>query len=262
MPLDYITHNRKLRGKNLTKFYTLEQINQMVQDETFFDIYIGDYILYKDPSLEKPTKWVVGGINTWKRTLVTPSVTESNFYYTKSNHLIMIADECETQLIGEKALNIQGLYGFSGSEVFSTLSSIKDTLFPSEYALDIDIKVPDRAIDRLVPRSGHQVVGRANPANSVKIKSLFKIWNLSEQDIFGCIICSSNNQDDTLSTNQLPIFELDPSFIYTSESYWLRNIANGNYMVAVNNRGMVETGHKTTDRKYVRPYFLFGKEGN
>lgn len=225
-------HNNIYRGKSLGSAMTAEQYAS-IQNGTFKDLFIGDYWstsggIYRiagfnywygkgDQALNKPHVVIVNepigqATTTSKRQWAGEDVRTSSKGYMYST----IRYECS-----DHALRIQS------SGVFPSGSLISHR----EY------------IQNSVNNIGYHTGGDWSDS---------RVEMLSEIMVFGCHINAAsvgNNIGNrnagryTISTTQLPLFRIAPSFIksYSGHEYWLRDLSLDNYACTVNQYGLAAT---------------------
>ena len=249
------SHNGIYRGKNLTNVYTNAQLSAMVQDGTFKDIYIGDYI-------EKTITTSLGG--TEKVRLVFAgfdTFLHNGATEVTSHHAVMVPENCFGATTQMNATNAT-----TGGYVASAMHT---TVLPVYYAalngvLDNHILTHSRLLTKSISTTGTAsagagLVGYANSLDWYNVN----LCLMSEIMLYGSTVCSSSFYDTGDANMQLPLFRPDPGKKVaklgqggTRYAFWLCAVASSAYFASCNSDG--NAGYSGASGSVgVRPYFLF-----
>ena len=81
---------------------------------------------------------------------------------------------------------------------------------------------------------------------------------MSESELYGSIVWSSNGHNTFAAQRQLPLFKLEPKYINPTRTwFWLRDVATATTFCSCNRQGFA--GYSFASSAYgVRPRFLIG----
>ena len=250
------SHNAIYRGKNLTNVYTNAQLSAMVQDGTFKDIYIGDYI-------EKTITTSLGG--TEKVRLVFAgfdTFLHNGETEVTSHHAVMVPEDCFKTIAQMNATNVT-TGGYLGSAMHTNVLPVYYAALNA--ALDSHILTHSRLLSNSVATSGTSMagaglVGYANNWTWTDVN----LCLMSEIMLYGSTVCSSSFYDTGDACLQLPLFALNPEMKIAylgcdsgSRGYfWLCAVASSEYFAYCHASGSANCGGASNSIG-VRPYFLF-----
>lgn len=251
-----VAHNGIYRGKNLTNVYTNAQLSAMIQDGTFKDIYIGDYI-------EKTITTSLGG--TEKVRLVFAgfdTFLHNGATDVTSHHAVMVPEDCFKTTAQMNATNVT-TGGYLGSVMHTNVLPVYYAALNA--ALDSHILTHSRLLSNSVATSGTSMagaglVGYANNWTWADVN----LCLMSEIMLYGSTVCSSSFYDTGDACLQLPLFALNPEMkrAYlgcdsgSRYNFWLCAVASSPFFAYCSDNG----GANSTGASYshgVRPYFLF-----
>ena len=238
-------HNTVYRGKRLGTEPT-EAEYAAIDAGTFDDMYIGDY-------------WDKGGINyriaAFDYFLHTGDIYPQNAVCT-DHHVVIVPDTClyNAQMHNTSSGKYEGSAanttagGYVGSDMYkSNLEQAKTTIKGAF--------------------SGHVLKHRIYLTNDVKNgRASNGTWYDSEVDlmceqmVYGSGIFSPVSDGSNVPTNrhveksQLPLFQYEPSRIFSRSTWWLRDVITANHFASVNYEGIANYEYATSVLG-VRPYF-------
>jgi len=221
-------HNSIYRGKYLGSSVTAEQY-LAISSGTFEDLYIGDY-------------WTINGVN-WR-------IAAFNYYrntgdsLAPGNHLVIVSDESLYSHAMNDTNTTDG--GYIGSKMYIEGLEQAKTIINNAF-------------------SGHVVTFRAYLCNAVSngeasaggwVDSAVDLMN--EIMVYGSVVNGHSAYglyNIGTEKSQLPLFALNPQFINTRYSYWLRDVASASLFALVFYFGLAF--HSAASFSFaVRPRFL------
>ncbi len=214
------------RGKDITGYYNDGSLYEMINEGTFDDIYVGDYIIANGVT------WLIADIDNYLNSGDTP-LTKHHATIIPANSLMTAPMNATNTTEG----------GYANSKmVKETLASLVTSegiigkTFGNhiiEYRNCLSTKINPSAINQ----SGEQWNGASNG------------W-------------SSAGYDTGIDSRQYAIFRLNPEFINGGMNnryqYWLKNISGENGFANVYGSSGSGYGWHATDLLGVRPRFLIG----
>ncbi len=248
------------RGKDITDLWENGDLYKQIENGTFADIYVGDYI--KTSKAGHEVTWLIADLD--------------NYLYTGHSKILTThhATIIPTGPLGSnKAMNdtnsTQGAY--KGSKMY------------------IDV-LPQILNDYIVPVFENHVITYQNLITSTFNSSMINKWGgvklkdgivtgdgaassmewvdsqidlMSEVNVYGYSIMSSSFYDIGIDSQQYAIFRLNPKTINTSEKnkrygYWLKGVCSSGDFVTVSGDGNPGWLLASLPNAGVRPRFLIG----
>ncbi len=229
---------------------------KQIENCTFDDIYVGDYIESKQTDSENRTIiWLIADIN--------------NYLYSGDTAL----DKCHATIIPAYPLmNAQmnsdndNTGGYKGSEIYTT--TLGTTIDTSKQDILNKYIVPDfgnhiikykNLVSNAMETSRSNQFGQNNGASSGWAWYDSQVDLMSEVNVYGSTVWSSSGYDIGIDNRQYAIFKLKPEFInsYGNKrfNYWLKAVANSTGFAHVGSNGNALTAI-ASDSRGVRPRFL------
>ena len=234
------------RGKDITEYHNDGSLYEMISNGTFDDIYVGDYIVANNVT------WLVADIDNYLYTGNTP--------LTKHHLTIIPADNLTSASMNTTDTTEGGYYNsqMKQSTLPSILSTYVEPVFNGHVLTYANILT-------------NEVDENANNITSNLYKGASNNWSwynsqidlMSEVNVFGTIILSSNGLDIGIDNQQYAIFLLKPEFAYTNGnskrlSYWLKSVSNSKSFVFADVGGCSDNHALSKSAQGVRPRFLIG----
>lgn len=223
----WVSHRNTYRGKSLGSVYTEEQ-KEMVRNNTFDDIYIGDYWTIGG------FDWLVADINYW---LNTGGTSTENIVV--KNHLLIVP---KTILYTSKFNNSSSINGgYVNSDIRKTGLNDATNMINTAFGTSNILSHKERL---------------SNAYTSPNVTG--STWVDSTVDLMNQIMIYGNNiftaSYHTIDKTQLSLFSLRPDLIPIGEPYWLRDFISGSLIANVSKEGCADDN--ITSHSYgVRPVF-------
>ena len=234
------------RGKDITGYYNDGSLYEMINEGTFDDIYVGDYIIANGVT------WLIADIDNYLNSGDTP-LTKHHATIIPANSLMTAPMNATNTTEG----------GYANSKmVKETLASLVTNegiigkTFGNhilEYRNCLSTKINPSAINQ----SGSIDAGASNGWAWYTRK----IDLMSEANVYGTTVWSSSGYDMGIDSRQYAIFQLNPELINSYENikfmYWLKDISSSGRFTTVNSSGISGYSLASTMNS-VRPRFLIG----
>ena len=244
------SHNAVFRGKDLTNVYTIDEICERISNGTFEDLYIGDYFditISTTYTSNESVRCVLAGFDSYMNTGY-PRDKAFN-----QHHAVVITENPLTKDFVVKCTTGKN-DGFADTEMWKTIIPIYQTAFNSVLNNHILTHVLSltKLNDNSARTAGYYDVG---------------LCLLSQIQVFGCSIVSSDYRDIGCETSQLPLFSYNPNMKICEKGYWLRNYSDDfNDFIAVGaiytNEPIITYSYNSTglgNSSYpIRPVFCIG----
>lgn len=233
LEMSVINRNNIYRGKNLTGIYTWDDISTKVNNGSFDDLYIGDYI---NVTIDNETiEFRFAGFDTYLKTGDTQLT---------AHHIVVVPDIIKTGVQMNSTNVTTG--GFKGSAIWTTVIP--------EYNTKVE-----NAIGANHVLSYRQLI--SNSVNSSGQSSGWewvtaKLFLMSEVSVYGSTVFSSSGFDIGIDNRQFPIFRLNPS-MYNNERtwWWLKAVRSAPIFCSVDSRGYSSNPSASASGGF-RPFFL------
>ena len=266
-----IAHRRNTyRGKDITSYLTVggeDNLYNQISSGTFDDIYVGDYFTVNYAGT--PTIFLVADIDNYigagledtsnNCKIINGDTTETaNCLRLKNHHITVIP---AIPLLNSP-MNSTGdnAGGYVGSEMVKTTLAIVETnlknIFGS-HLLQYFNHLTSAANNDGISSGIGDIKGTAS-----EYKNYLRYVDLmSEINVFGMNVWSSNGMDIGIDNQQYAIFRLKPALIYSYKdnyfAYWLKGISSFYLSTGVEGNGE-PTNWPTNFEEGVRPRFLLG----
>lgn len=230
------SHSAIYRGKDITDDYDSGKLSASIQNGTFDNIFIGDYII-KSPILAgghplTGTKWIVADINYFKG---------SHENALDFNHIVLVPDRTlfHTTLNGE--LSTEG--GYKNLDIY------KDRLS------SLDVSLITLFASHLVQHNSTVTtsISTEGASKSLEVVNITACDLMTEQMVNGSTTVG-NHFDMGMQNKQLSLFKFSND-IFTEDTYWLKDIENSTNCAVVSNKGYIST-EKVTTSLSIRPYIV------
>ena len=242
------TRRNTYRGKELKltdDFWT------SIQNGTFDDIYVGDYIKSKT---NNNVTWLVADIDNYLN-------SGQQGHELRSHHLTIIPAEPLMYASMNEENTTAG--GYTGSKMYKeTLENVYSQYIQPDFT-DSHILTYSTLLASEIDETKTNKFGTANGGASSKWEWVNdrKLDLMGEVNVYGTTIWSSSGYDSGIDYKQYAIFQLKPEFISSSSSltefnYWLKDVASSTDFTDV-----FECYAATSDARHtfgVRPRFLIG----
>ena len=230
-------HRNIYRGESLGNTVTADQL-AAIADGSFDDLYVGDYwtIPVTIDNVEQSVNWRIADMDYWIG--VGGNWGASGLTPIHDHHLVIVPDEA--------------LYTDSWS------SSV--ALYPSGYIYTTGLTKAKTAINSVFTN-----LVLSHPRTMVHCRATDKVYYQTDIDLmsqimaygyptYGPRLTAWNGVSDAY---QFALFRIAPSFLRTTDSFWLTDITYDYYPVAVLNDG-TPFAVATTQNRGVRPCFAIG----
>ncbi len=229
---------------------------KQIENCTFDDIYVGDYIVSSQTDSENRTIiWLIADIN--------------NYLYSGDTAL----DKCHATIIPAYPLDEKSMNSSN-----DTTGGYKESkMYTETLGTDIDDSKQDILNKYLVPDFNDHILkyrnlvsdgmdsSRSNQYGATSGASSGWAWEdryldlMSEVNVYGSTVWSSSGYDIGIDNRQYAIFELKPEFINSYEtshfSYWLKAVSTLERFAYVGSYGDTYAGI-ASNLSGVRPRFL------
>lgn len=216
------SHNAVFRGKDLTNVYTIDEICERISNGTFEDLYIGDYFditISTTYTSNESVRCVLAGFDSYMNTGYP-----NNKAFNHHHAVVTTENPLTKYFVVNRTTGKND--GFADTEMWKTIIPIYQTAFNSVLNNHILTHVLSltKLNDNSARTAGYYDVG---------------LCLLSQIQVFGCSIVSSDYRDIGLETSQLPLFLHNPNAKIREKGYWLRNYSNDfNDFIAVGGIGI------------------------
>ncbi len=257
------------RGKDITYLYENKQLYSQIENCSFDDIYVGDYI--KTDKDGHNITWLIADLNNYRysgytsltecHATIIPAEPLYDAQMNTSNTTNVVDTNLKLTPLGSKeAKNSIGAY--MGSKMKQeTLKTILDDYITPAFGNNV-ITYTNLLADQMDTSRSNQFgvsTGDYGGASSGWAWYDSQLDLMSEVNVFGSTIWSSSGYDIGIDNRQYAIFELKPEFInsYGNKrfNYWLRAVANSTGFAGVGADGDAGTGGASGSLG-VRPRFL------
>lgn len=249
------SHNGFFRGKDLTDIYTLEEISKRVQDGSFKDLYIGDYITKSvtHGSVTEEIDFVIAGFDYF--------LGNGDTELTK-HHIVFVPRSCFNTTEQMNASNVV-TGGYKGSAMYKTNLAKYRTAITNAFGSSH--VVSHRRLLTKTTNDSYYSMGGAN------WKGCSTDWEwtdavvelMTEPMVYGCHPMSSSRYDIGDGQMQLPLFTLAPNYKIARlgkagarQWWWLAAVAGASTFCYAGHSG-VAGDNTASNAGGVRPYFLF-----
>jgi len=259
--LDYIGvgsnagfHNSIYRGKNLGSSVTAAQY-AAISSGKFDDLFIGDYWTINN------VNWRIAAFDYWLRTGDKNWNDGSGNYtvsYESTHHIVIVPDtnlynaqmhNTESGAYTEGAANNPTTGAYIGSDMYTTnlarAKTIVNDAFGAAHVLNHREHLQNAATN------GYSTGGSWYDST---------VDLMNEQMVYGCRVfgnvLNGTNWPNiyTNSTSQLPLFALEPSWIFNRTNFWLRDVASSAVFANVTSYGYAAADYSSAPFG-VRPAF-------
>ena len=232
------------RGKNITDLWRNGKLYEQIEDGTFADIYVGDYIVSENTDeSSKKIVWLIADIDNY---MLKKDLSQHHITIISKNNLMNAKMNSDATTDG----------GYQGSEMFKNVLGLE--LTQDENTVLGKYIYPDFKDHILQYRNA--LSNLVNEGSSSGFSWINRYLDLmSEVNVLGTVMWSPNGYDVGIDSQQYAIFRLKPEFINdttnTSASYWLRNVASDKQFGYISYDGLNLTFNANTEYG-VRPRFL------
>ncbi len=240
------------RGKDITSLWKSGDLYTQIADGTFADVYVGDYIQSeRKDAFNNKIVWLIADIdNYWHQGWKDGDDAYNTNGLTKHHATIIPAYKLEDNRMNSTNTT---LTGYMGSEMYkTTLAKILQNYVTPDF-------------------SGHVLSYQNLSSNKVDEKSgASSNWSwdsrqidlMSEVNVYGTTVVSSNYYDIGLDNRQYAIFQLRPELINQDISgsrfnYWLKAIKDTALYCRIGRDGVSDYEY-ASNSSGVRPRFLIG----
>ena len=265
--INSMSHNSLFRGKNLG-VVTAENIDDFITSHgistgTFNDLYVGDYFTaaYNGTNVV----FRIAGLDVfWNNGDNTNS--SGILGILNVHHVCVVPDNnlfthgmntTNTTGASENENNTSGLKAYAGSDMFQIVMPEVNTELEKVFGSHL-LGHRDLLSNNMDPN--------AVSANFTTSKGAANGWGwydckanlMSESEVYGSIVWSSNGYNTGAAQRQLPLFKLEPKYINFSRSwFWLRDVVNNAHFCGYSDYGNA-TCYSASSTLGVRPRFLIG----
>ncbi len=255
------------RGRNITYLYENNELFKQIQNCTFDDIYVGDYIKTNKNTENKEIIWLIADLNNY---------LHSGYEDLQTCHATIIPAE-PLKYIG---MNESDTTGIVYSDKKLTTSDKKERTSVGAYVgskMKQEV-LPDILKNYIEPVFGDNIIeytnlladqydgNRSNQfgATNGGASSGWAWYDsqvdlMSEVNVYGSTVWSSSGYDIGIDNRQYAIFQLKPEFINSYGShrfnYWLKAVARSTAFARVSGYGYAVT-LAASNSSGVRPRFL------
>lgn len=232
LDMSLANRNNVYRGKNLTGIYTWDDISTRVNNGSFDDLYIGDYINVTIDS--KNIAFRFAGFDTYLKTGDTQLT---------AHHIVVVPDIIKSAQMNSTNVTTGG---FKGSAMWTTVIP--------EYNTKIKNAIG----------SSHVLSYRQLITNTVNSSGQSSNWEwinaelslMSEINVYGCTVFGSSGYDVGIDNRQFPLFRLNPSMYNNERSWWwLKSVRSATHFCYVNSTGTSGTNGASVSTGF-RPFLL------
>ncbi len=240
------------RGKDITDLWKSGDLYKQIEDGTFADIYVGDYIesdktVTVDDTVSR-INWVIADLDNYLG-------TGDNSGGFQQHHTTIIP----AYSLGLAKMNTEATTegGYAGSEMYTkTLPDILKNLVEPDFTKD----------------GVNHVLTYRNAASTTVSDGISTNWKwedrkidlMSEVNVYGTIIQSSSSYDIGIDSRQYALFQLKPELVNRSTRgntriwYWLKGLNGPTKFVAATGNGYSGLIDANLEKYSIRPRFLIG----
>ena len=255
------------RGKNITNLWSTGELYKQIEDGTFADIYVGDYIVSeKQDSSKKNIVWLIADLDNY--------LNQGDVPLTKHHATVIPAYKLEDGQMNEKDSAVvgavEGVGGYKGSEMYqSTLNTIYSKYIGPDFCPDTSnchIIEYRNSITNAVGTNLSNQWGTNSGASSAASWENRKLDLMGEMNVYGGTVWSSSGYDIGIDNRQYAIFQLRPNLISQDLNgnrfnYWLKAVTHASAFTMVQPSG--EAGALISSGIVgIRPRFLIGTNNN
>ncbi len=239
------------RGKDITELWKSGDLYTQIEDGTFDDIYVGDYIKGSNG-----VTWLIADLDNYLGTGVSSNSLQQH-------HATVIP----AYSLGSNRMNETDTTakGYNGSEMYqTTLKTIYDKFIATDFKKNGENHVItyNTLVTTAVEDTRSNQWGSSDGASSAWTWEDRQLDLMSEVNVYGTTIVSSSFFDVGIDNRQYAIFQLRPELINQDldgnvYTYWLKAVANSMYFAIVDSVGAAGP-RKASAAIGVRPRFLIG----
>ncbi|MCI9280419.1 MAG: hypothetical protein HFJ02_06455, partial [Bacilli bacterium] len=239
-------HRNTYRGKDISEYYKDGSLYTRINNGSFEDIYIGDYINANGIS------WLIADIDNYMRIGVSNPITK--------HHVTLISSGAIKSAKMNDENNTNG--GYANSKMYKEIlpEILEKNVFPTfgEHVLTLSNAITNSINSEATSNTtGNIYLGSANSFTWANRQ----IDLMNEVNVFGSNFSTNTFYDVGVDTMQYAIFKLNPSIMRgtpkVNYSYWLRNIVSKTHFSFINSNGAIEIGNASSE-KPVRPRIIIG----
>ncbi len=257
------------RGKDITYLYNNKELYSQIENCSFDDIYVGDYIKTNKQDTAGTSHnvtWLIADLNNY---------LHSGYTDLQTCHATIIP----ATTLGTAQMNTENKTGVVDENLtLDSKDGNKRTSIGAYVGSNMKQKVLPEILEKyIIPVFGDNVITytnllvdqyddtRSNQDGAVLGASSGWAWYdsqvdlMSEVNVYGSTIWSSSGYDIGIDNRQYAIFQLKPEFInsYGNQrfNYWLKAVADSTTFAYVGNRGHANAG-SASGSYGVRPRFL------
>ena len=241
IPKNAGAHNGIYRGKDITSKFYDGTLSQQIANQTFDDVFIGDYIIGK----VSKRKYLVADINY----RLHCGDTEC-----KTPHILMIPE----RILGTAKMNDTNIAtgAYIGSKMYTEYLAPFKTVIQNDFEVGHILKHKNYFANAVT--NGYESAG-AWVDSTIELMNEIMVYG---SNIFHNITNGTNiPANHTIDKAQLSLFKLDKSKIVALNDagerywYWLRDVVSSSYFALVANYGNATSGG-ASGAGGVRPAFL------
>lgn len=241
IPKNAGAHNGIYRGKDITSKFYDGTLSQQIADQTFDDIFIGDYIIGK----VSKRKYLVADINY----RLHCGDTEC-----KTPHILMIPE----RILGTAKMNDTNITtgAYIGSKMYTEYLAPFKTVIQNDFEVGHILQHKNYFANAVT--NGYESAG-AWVDSTIELMNEIMVYG---SNIFHNITNGTNiPTNHTIDKAQLSLFKLDKSKIIALNDagerywYWLRDVVSSSGFASVTNVGGA-SGNGASNASGVRPAFL------
>ncbi len=240
------------RGKNITDLWRSGDLYKQIEDGTFADIYVGDYI-ESDKTVTVGDKvnritWIIADLDNYLG-------SGDNSGGFQQHHVTVISEGS----LGLAQMNAEAKTegGYAGSEMYTkTLPDILKNLVEPDFTKD--------GVSHVLTYRNGVSTSVIDGISSWWLWQERKIDLMSEVNVYGYSIMSSSSYDIGIDSRQYAIFQLKPEFVNRSVRgnariwYWLKGLNGSTKFVAATGNGFPNLEEANFSDYSIRPRFLIG----
>ena len=256
-------HRNTYRGKDITRYYTDRSLYTRISNGSFEDIYVGDYIktIHTDG---KEYIWLIADIDNYLYSGDTP--------LTKHHATIIPATTLGNASMNDThstlTINIEGYQAYMGSKMVSEILLKQLIIIKNIFGDSHVLKYRNILTTKMSTESISSGMGTSGSGASSEWAWFEREIDLmSEMNVYGAPVASSNMRDTGIDNRQYAIFQLKPEYInsYINPetnatvrfNYWLKNVTyKPSFAIVSSTGGSFSNG--AADSYGIRPRFLLG----
>ncbi len=254
------------RGKDITYLYKNKELYKQIENCSFDDIYVGDYI--KTDKDGHNITWLIADLNNYLHSGYTDLQTcHATIIPAEPLKYVGMNDSNTTgnvykdkKLTAKDKTERSNLAAYVGSKMKQeTLPSVFDTYIKPVFEEENIITYTNLLADQYDENRSNQYGTTNGGASSGWAWYDSQVDLMSEVNVYGSTIWSSSGYDIGIDNRQYAIFELKPEFInsYGNQrfNYWLKAVAHSTDFANVNYYGTANA-YQASNLYGVRPRFL------